>query len=126
MNTKNYFLTAGVLNLLFGFSLVFLPSMMTDQFITDPSLRNSVTDFTSKLYGVNLIAIAIIQLSVTNAGPSPFRKAFIIGSCIANFVSVPLHIMAINEGIEKSFAWGTVVILLLMGIWGLLLLRSNK
>lgn len=126
MNTKNYFLTSGVINLLFGISLVFLPGMMIDQYLTDPSLRSSVTDFICKLYGVVLLALSIGLISASSAGPSPARKALLLTGFVADWGTAIVHIIAINEGLQKSFAWGTVLLLFLIGVWALFLLRSNK
>jgi hypothetical protein len=126
MNTKNYFFVHSIVNLLFGVGLIFLPGMMTDQYLADPAMRTNVTDFISRLLGVVVLAIALGLYLSSTAGPSPARKAFLIASLVANWGNVFVHVMAINEGIEKSFAWGTVATLGFMGIWGLLVLRSSK
>lgn len=126
MSTKNYLLVTGVINLLFGISLVFLPAMMTDQYITSPGMRSDVTDFLCKLLGVLLFSVAVGNFVSCSSEPSPARKAFVITGIIGDWGTVFVHIMAISHGIEKSFAWGTVGLLAIMGLWGLVVLKSNK
>lgn len=126
MNTKNYFIASAVLNLLFGFSLVFLPGMMTDQYLTDPATRTTASDMISRLFGIALMSLAVGGLMVRNSPSSTARNAWIVSAIIAQVGFVIVHVMAINQAVEKPFAWGTVGISVVMFIWGVTVWRKKE
>lgn len=126
MNTKNYFIASAVLNLLFGFSLVFLPGMMSDQYLTDPATRTAASDMISKLFGITLMSLAVGGLMLRNAPASTARNAWIVSAVIAQVGFVIVHVMAINQDVEKPFAWGTVGIAVVMFFWGIAVWRKKE
>ena len=126
MNTKNYFLVSAVLNVLFGFSLVFLPDMMTQQYLADAASQNTATVLLCRLFGSLLLSLAVTLFIARDAGPSSARKGLILGGVLVQVAYVIVHGMAITQGVEKPFAWGTVGISVVMFLWGVAVMRSDK
>ncbi|MFM7840124.1 MAG: hypothetical protein ACKO6K_11180 [Chitinophagaceae bacterium] len=126
MTTKNYFLVSAVLDVLFGVSLVFLPDMMTQQYLVDSASQNSATILLCRLFGSLLLSLAVGLFIARDAGPSSARKGLVIAAVIVQVAYVITHVTAINQGVEKPFAWGTVGISVVMFFWGIAVLRSNK
>lgn len=126
MTTKNYFLVSAVLNVLFGVSLVFLPDMMTQQYLVDAASQNTATILLCRLFGSLLLSLAVGLIIARDAGPSSARKGLVAAGVIVQVAYVITHAMAINQGVEKPFAWGTVGISVIMFVWGVAVLRSDK
>lgn len=126
MSTRNYFIFIAILNLLFGISLIFLPNMMTDQYLTDSQTKNTTTDLLSRLFGVLLISLAVGSMIARNAAPSPARTGWIVAALIAQIGNLFIHISAITQGIEKPYALVNVVISSIILIWSIALLMKKE
>lgn len=126
MTTKNFFMAEAVLCLLFGIALFFFPVFLGSEYLTNPDWTNEASKIVGKGYGSLLIAVAIANWLTRNSGPSKARHAMVVLGTFANIFLVIIHTMAILGGVETNFTWGTVVLVLIMGIWGLILLPKEK
>ena len=126
MNVKNLFTATAIINSLFGILLIFAPTMMTQEYLTNSSLENDATVFLGRLLGSVLISIGIAGWIARNTGPSIARRALLILTSIGSLGNCIIHIIAITGNVEKSFAWGTVLLAIILTIWGGQLLMKEK
>lgn len=126
MNTKNFFTVESIICLLFGIALFFFPDYLGKEYLTNPDWTNEGSKIVAKGYGSLLLAVAISNWLARKSGPSIARHALVVLSTFANIFLIIIHSMAILGGIETAFAWGTVVMALILAIWGLTLIPKEK
>jgi hypothetical protein len=126
MNTRNFFIAEAVICVLFGISLVFFPDMMGKEYLTNPDWINEGAKIIAKGYGSLLLAVGIANWFTRNSTPSKARHSMIILGTFANIFLIVVHTMAIFGGVETNFTWGTVVLVTILGVWGLVLLPKEK
>jgi hypothetical protein len=126
MNTKNFF-TLEVINcLVFGIALFFFPDFLGKEYLTNPEWINEGTKIVAKGYGSLLLALGIAFWLARNSGPSIARHALVVLGTFSNIFLIIIHSMAILGGVETAIAWGTVVMALILAIWGLMLIPKER
>lgn len=126
MNTKNFFTVEAIICLLFGIALFFFPDFLGKEYLTNPDWTNEASKLVGKGYGSLLLAVAIANWLARNSGPSMARHALVVLGTFANIFLIIIHSMAILGGVETAFAWGTVIMALILAIWGLMLIPKER
>ena len=70
--------------------------------------------------------MAIANWYTRNSLPSKARHSMVILGTLANVFLIIIHSMAIFGGVETAFTWGTVILVAIMGVWGIILLPKEK
>ncbi|HLO44148.1 MAG TPA: hypothetical protein VK175_07440 [Leadbetterella sp.] len=126
MNTKNFFTVEAIICLIFGIALFFFPDFLGQEYLTNPDWTNEGSKIVAQGYGSMLLAVAIANWLARKSGPSIARHALVVLGTFANIFLIIIHTMAIFGGVETAFAWGTVVMALILAIWGLTLIPKEK
>lgn len=125
MTTKYFLRVSAIIGIAFGLGLLIFPAKIIAPYMID----DVVSEFTKSLgmaYGTLLIGVALMLWMARNANISIARKAIITGIVLADALVGLVHIYAILNGIENKFAWGTVVLVFLLAIWGIKCLAQEK
>jgi hypothetical protein len=126
MNTKNFFSLEAINCVVFGIVLFFFPDFIGQEYLTNPDLINEASKIVAKSYGSLLLAMAIAFWLSRKSGPSIARHALVVLATFSNIFLIIIHSMAILGGVETAIAWGTVVMSLILAIWGLTLIPKEK
>jgi hypothetical protein len=126
MNTKNFFTLEAINCVVFGIILFFFPDFIGKEYLTNPDLINEASKIVAKGYGSLLLAMAIAFWLSRKSGASIARHALVVLATFSNIFLIIIHSMAILGGVETPIAWGTVVMSLILAIWGLTLIPKEK
>ena len=126
MNTKNFFTLEAINCVVFGIILFFFPDFIGKEYLTSPDLINEASKLVAKGYGSLLLAMAIAFWLSRKSGASIARHALVVLATFSNIFLIIIHSMAILGGVETPIAWGTVVMSLILAIWGLTLIPKEK
>lgn len=126
MNTKNFFTLEAINCEVFGIILFFFPDFIGKEYLTNPDLINEASKIVAKGYGSLLLAMAIAFWLSRKSGASIARHALVVLATFSNIFLIIIHSMAILGGVETPIAWGTVVMSLILAIWGLTLIPKEK
>jgi uncharacterized protein YjeT (DUF2065 family) len=125
MSVKNLFIATGIVTLFFGIMLMFFPEHLGKMVLTDPTMTaNNIA--LARNYGVVLVAIGIGVLAARNSIPSAARRGYVIQITISGLVLAGYDIHDILSGVCKPAEWGVVVIVGILGLWGLAKLLQER
>jgi hypothetical protein len=125
MSVKNLFIATGIVSLFFGVMLIFFPVELGKMVLIDPTTTAS-TKALANNYGVLLVAVGIGLLAARDSIPSAARRGYVIQITISGLVLAGYDIYGITSGVDKSSEWGVVVIVGLLGLWGLSKLLKER
>jgi hypothetical protein len=125
MTVRNLFIATGIVTLFFGIMLMFFPYELSKMVLVDPTMTAS-TKALANNYGVVLVAIGIGLLAARNSIPSAARRGYVIQITISGLVLAGYDIYGITSGVDKSSEWGVVLIVGLLGLWGLTKLLKER
>ena len=126
MTTKNLFIVSSLVAFAFGLPLLFAPQAIIDMYAADKSTLSGIALHVSRCYGALLIAFGIGGFMSLNAEPSYGRRGLLVITTINAALAMILNIVAINNGVQNSLAWLTVVTLVVITAWAGLLLSKEK
>jgi len=126
MNAKNFFTVVAITQFLFAVTLVFTPDFMGQQYLTDPTLVNSVGKLLAQFYGTLLLGITVACWYLRDSSPSLGRKAMFLAVLISNLALIVIHPLAILSGVETSVAWVQVVLAVFFSVWSFMLFRQEQ
>lgn len=125
MTVKNLFIATGIVTLFFGIMLMFFPAELSKMVLTDPAMTASSKALANN-YGVVLVAIGIGLMAARDSVPSAARRGYVIQITISGLVLAGYDIYGILSGVNKSSEWGVVVIVGILGLWGLAKLLKER
>jgi hypothetical protein len=125
MSVKNLFIATGIVSLFFGVMLMFFPAELSKMVLIDPSMTPSSKALANN-YGVVLVAVGIGLFAARNSVPSAARRGYVIQITISGLVLAGYDIYGITSGVDNSSEWGVVVIVGLLGLWGLMKLLKEQ
>jgi hypothetical protein len=125
MSVKNLFIATGIVTLFFGVMLMFFPAELGKMVLIDPTTTAS-TKALANNYGVLLVAVGIGLLVARDSIPSAARRGYVIQITISGLVLAGYDIYGITSGVDKASEWGVVVIVGLLGLWGLSKLLKER
>ncbi|MBS1529400.1 MAG: hypothetical protein JSU01_03755 [Bacteroidetes bacterium] len=126
MSVKNLFIATGIVTLFFGIMLTFFQETLARMVLTDPTMSANNQNLATG-YGIVLIAIAVGVFAASSSAPSAARRGYVIQITISGLVLAAHDIYSIvSTHVLKSAAWGTVVIVGLLGLWGLMKLMKER
>lgn len=125
MTVKNLFIATGIVCLFFGIMLMFFPDHLGKMVLTDPTTTVNQKALANN-YGVVLVAVGIGLLVARNSAASAARRGYVVQITISGLVLAGYDIYGIMSGVNKSAEWGVVVIVGILGLWGLLKLLKEQ
>jgi hypothetical protein len=71
---------------------------------------------TARVFGTQVLLLAVIYWAARNAGPSSLMSAILWGSVIANILDAIVAFMGISAGVLNAMGWALVVLHVLLAI----------
>ena len=126
MTFKNVFIFSSIVALAYGLPLLFAPQGIIDMYSVEKTNLSGMVTLVSRTYGGLLIAFGIGGFMAINAGPSIARRSLIAVTTINTSISAILNLLAINNGVENSTAWVTVIVVAAIAVLSGMLLTKEK
>jgi hypothetical protein len=110
----NIFLAiVAVIFAVFGLGLLFMPA----EFMAFYGLNyNPAGVLTARVFGTQVLLLAVIYWAARNAGPSSLMSAILWGSVIANILDAVIAFMGISAGVLNAMGWALVVLHVLLAV----------
>lgn len=124
MNTKNLFTFNAITAIVFAIPMMFVPKIVAEMYLINPSLANDATWVVMRGYGSLLFALTICLWYIRNAAPTRALKGILLLIFVGDIILPIVHIHAILNGIENNQAWGIVLVGVILAVWSGLLLRK--
>ena len=123
--TRNLFIFAGIIALVFGLPLIFNPDFVNKTFLVD-STMSAGTAFSFRGYGILLSSVGIGLLSARNSAPSTGNRGLLLIIVIGATVGVINSIYMSIKGLTTNNNWLIVILLAIEAIWGILIFSKRK
>lgn len=124
MNTKNLFTFNAITAIVFAIPMMFVPKIVAEMYLINPSLANDATTVVMRGYGSLLFALTICLWYIRTAAPTRALKGILLLIFVGDIILPVVHIHAILNGIENNQAWGIVLVGVILAVWSGLLLRK--
>ncbi|WP_452599292.1 hypothetical protein [Pontimicrobium sp. MEBiC01747] len=125
MNTKTFLTIHGVIYVIFGLGLFFIPNLLWPNYGLELNDKYSV--FLSQHTTIFLMGIGIISLLFRDVEEqSIYAKKILTGLLWTNILGVIITLYAIYEGIFYGFGWSDPAFFALLSILSYLKLKQNK
>lgn len=125
MNFKNLCIVNGIVCLLFGLQLLIIPASLGGFYLLEGESLTEISLFIGRLYGAVLMGLGIGFVISTKAQASYARRGILTIITVGNILGTIVHIYGILQGIENNMGWSTVVLLIVLAVWGGMLLSKE-
>ena len=126
MNHKNLFIFNGIVCLLFGISMMVVPSHIVQIYVPEDPNMSPYSDLITRAYGSLIFSVGIALFLAIKASESYGRRAILVLITLANGLLVVFHAYATLTGVENVYGWGKVLLVAILAGWGGKLLMSEK
>ncbi len=126
MNHKNLFIFNGIVCLLFGLSMMIVPSHIVRIYAPEDPGMSPYFALVTRAYGSLIFSLGIALFLSIKASESYGRRAILILITVANAILVLLHGYATMTGVENANGWGLVLLVAILAVWGGKLLMEEE
>jgi Na+/phosphate symporter len=126
MNAKTFLLVSGTIAALFSVPFIFYPGAFIQNYSATGDTINSLGEIIARAFGAMLLGLGVGQILARNATESYGRKGLLAAATIGNLISAAVYIHAGMGDLLNGLNWSSVVLTLVIGLWGLMLFLKEK
>jgi Na+/phosphate symporter len=126
MNVKTFLLVSGTIAALFSVPFIFYPAAFVENYTASGNTINGIGEIISRAFGGMLLGLGVGQILARKASESHGRKGLLAAATIGNLVSAAVYIHAGMGDLLNGLNWSSVVLTLVIGLWGLMLFLKEQ
>lgn len=126
MNVKTFLLVSGTIAALFSVPFIFYPAAFIENYSASGSTIGGLGVIIARAFGGMLLGLGLGQILARKASESYGRKGLLAAATIGNLVGAAVYIHAGMGDLLNNLNWSSVIITLVLGLWGLMLFLKEK